>query len=119
MLNQNNPMVTYDHQVSAELKQLISDASKQGVTSAASQQGVTSAAYQALYAQYIHHSHRFKGFKPRLANSVETNPKLAYGHYGREVFYSANKGLSANENNQENSQWQAYMDNSGVKRWFK
>jgi len=53
--------------------------------------------------------------KETLANGIEKDPIQAFGHYGREVFYSKNSGLSGNEN----KPWQAYTDNSGVKRWFK
>jgi len=105
-MNQNNHLATYDYQASTELKQLVSQAE---------QYGTASAAYQTLYHQYIHHSHRYHSWTSRLANGIEKDPKQAFGHYGREIFYSKNIGVRGNEN----KQWQAYTDNSGVKRWFK
>jgi len=105
-LNEKGHLATYDYQASTELKQLVNNA-RQG--------GTESTAYQKLYQEYIHHSHRYVGVKEKLANGIEKDPIHAFGHYGREVFYSTNSGLSGNEN----QLWQSYQDNTGVKRWFK
>jgi len=71
--------------------------------------------FQTIYQEYIHHSHRYVGVKETLANGIEKDPIHAFGHYGREIYYSENTAVAGNEKNQ----WQVYTDNTGVKRWFK
>jgi type VI secretion system Hcp family effector len=76
-------------------------------------QGVSSQAYKDLSEHYIHHSHRHTGLTDTIAFSPESNPKHAFGHYGREVFYAQNTGLG------DQGTWQLHTNSQGIIQWYK
>ena len=94
----------YQYDTPAALEQLC----QQAVT-----QGVSSQAYKDLSEHYIHHSHRHTGLTDTIAFSPESNPKHAFGHYGREVFYAQNTGLG------DQGTWQLHTNSQGIIQWYK
>lgn len=99
-----NGMQTYQYELSDRLK---------GMVESAISQSTDSYAWQHLYAHYIHHSHKYKGFTDKLANKKEENAAHTADNGVREVFYNDPSNAAHNLD-----AWQPYFT-GGITQWRK